>query len=175
MKLLILSDTHRYLDNARDVIKRIGGQMEAIIHLGDHDFDAKMLKEEFSEYKFYWVRGNNDGKTDSPSELMLKFAGKNILITHGHRQLVQWNMNTISYYGEENGADATLFGHTHVPFCERSGKTLLFNPGSISQPRQGTTPTFGIIEITPSGEIKGTLMEYLNNGIIKPYDESGFY
>ena len=31
--------------------------------------------------------------------------------------------------------DLVCFGHTHVPFVERTGSVLVVNPGSPSQPR----------------------------------------
>ena len=43
MKILVLSDTHSYLDNARNVLKRIGDKMDMVFHLGDHDADALEL------------------------------------------------------------------------------------------------------------------------------------
>lgn len=47
MKILVFSDTHNYLDNAREVLRRIGGQMDMVLHLGDHDTDAMELKRNF--------------------------------------------------------------------------------------------------------------------------------
>ena len=37
----------------------------------------------------------------------------------------------LSYYAEENMADCTLFGHTHVPFAGYVGGALLVNPGAL--------------------------------------------
>ncbi len=160
MKLLVLSDTHGYTDNARNVIQKIGEQMECVLHLGDHDRDAKYLEEEFPHIPFHIVRGNNDYDTDTPREVMTHYGGKNILLTHGNKQNVYWNHDTIYYWALEKGADAVLFGHTHSPVYDDRGQVLLMNPGSISRPRQSTTPTFGILEITDSGVLQGVIMEY---------------
>ena len=59
MKILILSDTHRYLDNAAEVIKTFGG-IKDVIHLGDVVEDVENLKKIFPDRKFYNVAGNND-------------------------------------------------------------------------------------------------------------------
>ena len=71
MKLLVISDTHGYLSNARNVIERIGDKINGVIHLGDHDEDAKELQEEFSDIPFYYIRGNNDYGMNTPDTKML--------------------------------------------------------------------------------------------------------
>ena len=55
MKLLVLSDTHGYLSNARDVLNRIGKYMNGVIHLGDHAYDAADLQTEYPDLPFYIV------------------------------------------------------------------------------------------------------------------------
>ncbi len=52
MKLLVISDTHGYLSNARDVLNRIGKYMSGVIHLGDHSYDAEDLKTEYPDLLF---------------------------------------------------------------------------------------------------------------------------
>ena len=47
MKILVLSDTHAYLENARAVLARLQGKVDAVFHLGDHDDDAVALQQEF--------------------------------------------------------------------------------------------------------------------------------
>lgn len=37
-------------------------------------------------------------------------------------------------------ADVLLVGHTHVPMLRRIGDRVVLNPGSLGQPRNGTTP-----------------------------------
>ena len=61
MKILVLSDTHSYLDNARNVLKRIGDKMDMVFHLGDHDADALELQKEFpGKYRFLPTNVNFD-------------------------------------------------------------------------------------------------------------------
>lgn len=159
MKLLVLSDTHHRLDNAREVLRRIGGSMDMVVHLGDHDTDADVLQREFPTQPFHAVSGNNDSAMDTPGKKMLFVAGKRILLTHGHKQRVSWGYDTISYWAEEQGADAVLFGHTHRPVYE-AGRVLLLNPGSISLPRGGTPPTFAVLTITENGRMEGAVMAF---------------
>ena len=46
MKLLVFSDSHGWLENARNVLRRIGGRMDMVCHLGDYDSDAEELQKE---------------------------------------------------------------------------------------------------------------------------------
>ena len=53
----------------------------------------------------------------------------------------------------ERSADIVLFGHTHLPYeayiasdSEEEKSVWLFNPGSMSKPREGK-PSYGIIDI----------------------------
>jgi len=83
MKILVFSDTHNYLDNAREVLRRIGGQMDMVLHLGDHDTDAMELKKEFPSLPFHYVLGNNDYSWDTPDKKMVFAGGKNCSLSMG--------------------------------------------------------------------------------------------
>lgn len=161
MKYLIVSDTHGYLKNIKNVLDKIGDRIHGVIHLGDHDSDARILSKAYPGLEFFSVKGNNDYNSDVPYEKILILKDKRILLTHGHRQNVYWNFETISYFAEEQNAEMALFGHTHVPLNDRGGRVWLFNPGSISMPRSSMIPTFGILEILDNGKIDCCVMEYL--------------
>lgn len=166
MKILVLSDTHSVLDAAEDVLRRIGGQMDMVCHLGDHDTDAMALQRQFPALPFHIVKGNNDYALHTPSTKQVRAGGRLLLLTHGHKQRVHWNPDTIGYWAEEQGADAVLFGHTHQPLCAESGRVLLFNPGSLSLPRGGFPPTFGILTIE-GGRMEGAIMVYQRDGAFR--------
>ncbi|MGE4215339.1 MAG: metallophosphoesterase [Anaerotignaceae bacterium] len=153
MRALVISDTHRYLDNAEKVMERYS-DINTVIHLGDVVEDAEKLKKKYRDREFYYVAGNNDFCNNIPYEKMITISGKKILLTHGHRQRVNYNMLTISLWGIEQGADAVLFGHIHQPVLDESMGIILFNPGSISLPRSTQYPTYGVLEVTESGIIR---------------------
>ena len=88
MKILVLSDTHAYLENARAVLARLQGKVDAVFHLGDHDDDAVALQQEFPKLPFHYVKGNNDYRVDTPSQKLVRLGGKTLLLTHGHKQRV---------------------------------------------------------------------------------------
>lgn len=160
MKLLVLSDSHGSIEKASCIIDRIGDKLAGVIHLGDHDSDGYLLKKQYGNLPFYVVRGNNDYGLDTPESIKIKCQGKTILAVHGHKQRVHWNMNTLYYWGQEQDADAVLFGHTHTPFLDIHGTVALFNPGSISLPRNTSEPTFGILSFTEEGKMEFVVMAY---------------
>jgi putative phosphoesterase len=166
MKILVFSDSHGHIENAKAVLERLEQQVDMVFHLGDYDEDAIALQSLFSGLPFHYVKGNNDYGRDTLSHKLVFAQGKRFLLTHGHKQRVHYNLNTIAYWGEEQEADAVVFGHTHVPSNDGSGRVYLFNPGSISLPRDSHTPTFGIITIE-NGKMEGAIMEYLGRGEIR--------
>ncbi|MEA5085405.1 MAG: metallophosphoesterase [Lachnospiraceae bacterium] len=153
MRALVISDTHRYLDNAEKVIEKYR-DINTVIHLGDMVEDAEKLKREFNDREFHYVAGNNDFSRSIPFEKMIILGGKKILLTHGHRQRVNCNMLSISLWGREQEADVVLFGHIHQPVLDESMGIMLFNPGSISLPRSTQYPTYGILEVRESGIVQ---------------------
>lgn len=144
MRILVFSDTHRQVSDAENVINNIVG-VDAVIHCGDHLSDAKRLEKEFPEIDFYYVSGNCDGDSSRPY-LLEDFAGKKIFITHGHLYNVKsesgCEYKTIREEGKRLGADAVVFGHTHIPYNMDWGDMVVLNPGSLRY-----TDTYAVIEI----------------------------
>lgn len=168
MKILVMSDTHGYLSNAERVITKLSDKVNSVFHLGDCDIDAYRLSKEFSKLEFYYVKGNNDYGTDTPLELIVSKGGKKFLLVHGHKHHVNSSYNSLAYVAEENNVDAVVFGHTHMPLNSDYNNILLFNPGSISRPRNTENPTFGIINISDSGIISATIMDYCGKASFMP-------
>lgn len=52
--------------------------------------------------------------------------------------------------------DAIVFGHSHAPYCEWEGNTLLFNPGSPTDKRRQPRPSFGLLHVTV--EVEGEVV-----------------
>lgn len=126
MKIAVISDTHGRC------VKDIFDDADAVIHLGDHFSD-----EIHTDLPIYRVKGNCDADI-APTEQILELCGRKIFITHGHLYGVKQSLNRLLYRAEELGADAALFGHTHIAFCENVGGILLLNPGSFARPRAGS-------------------------------------
>ena len=83
------------------------------------------------------------------------------MLTHGHRYGVKSNTDDVLELAKKNKADIVMFGHTHMPLIDLSGKIWIVNPGSLSLPRQnGRIPTYIIMELDDQGEAHFTLNYY---------------
>ncbi len=109
---------------------------DAVFHLGDFESDARWL-ERHIDMPVIAVPGNCDMTSKSSKEVLATFGGRRLLAEHGHRHDVKYTYQPLSYYAEERGADAALFGHTHVPCAEWMGCVLLMNPGALMNGQYG--------------------------------------
>jgi len=164
MKYLVISDTHGDIKKAEELVEKYKNELDGIIHLGDMLKDIINLKYKFKNLDTEYVLGNNEYNNTVPYEKTLNIGGKKILITHGHRQRVNYGLMSISYWALEKGADAVLFGHTHAPTCQYIDGLAIFNPGSISQPRGVDYKSFGMLEVTENGRLIISLFRCNDDG-----------
>lgn len=150
MKILVISDTHGYIDRAEQAIRR-HKDIEAVIHLGDYFRDAQKLSDIFPEITFDYIYGNSDFMIgDTPSEKLLEFCGKRVFITHGHRYSVKWGCSKLYTKAREMNAQLLMFGHTHIPELVKMDGFYILNPGSISDPRGSSRESYAVVEINHS-------------------------
>jgi hypothetical protein len=160
MRWLVISDTHRSLNNAFKVIDDIHDKIDGIIHLGDLVEDVEMLKRRYPNTDIYNVPGNCDYIfTGDVDEKLLVLGGKRIFITHGHKYGVNSGIYRLALRGKELNADCCLYGHTHVPLLEYDENMLIMNPGSISSPRGNSTFNYGVL-IVEDDEIRASLVKF---------------
>ena len=151
-RILVVSDTHGHIAALRQAIQQ-AGELNYFVHLGDCTSDVHFVEEELflKKAQIYQVIGNCDY---SGAEAYCEFSvhGQRISMVHGHQQRVKSSLLMIGLLAEEKNAEAVLFGHTHIPKVEysASGK-LLFNPGSLGEPRLGGQATYGILTVTSEG------------------------
>lgn len=174
MKILVLSDTHKILNNAYAVLNKLEKKVDAVIHLGDNIDDAERLESQYKPLPFYYVSGNCDFASERDSEKTIAFNGVNFLLAHGHRHSVKWGLERLSYATEET-AQIGLFGHTHAPCIEFIGNVTLINPGSISLPRNSRYPTYVIIEVCDEKKINATILEVKSNNNFEILKTRMFY
>lgn len=168
MIILIISDTHQDLKNARLAIKhQLETSLDMVIHCGDHIEDAQILEKVFPEIVFHYVPGNCDGWFFKESEKtkVVKVCDKNILFTHGDAHNIKFNYNMFFKYVEEKDAAIGLCGHSHIAHVERQDETGLtvINPGSISFPRDSQYPSYAILEVR-EGQGIGIKMMIIKDG-----------
>lgn len=156
MKILIVSDTHRRDANLVEVLKK-EAPVDCLIHLGDAEGSEEYIRE-IAGCPVHIVSGNNDFFCDLPREEEFMLGKYKILITHGHYYYVSLDTQEIRRQAEARGVDIVMFGHTHRPLLEKSGKVLLVNPGSLSYPRQeGRKPSYILMKIDDGGEAQFTV------------------
>lgn len=156
MRVLVVSDSHGrndYVVRAVEQAER-SGYIDVLIHLGDVEDDVEELRS-LIDGETYIVAGNNDGALLLPPHLTIELCGKRIFLTHGHRYMVNYNLDRLGMFGVMNQMDIVMFGHTHYPYLDRGDDITLLNPGSLTYPRQeGRARTFMLMEIDEQGNIE---------------------
>lgn len=132
MKILVLSDSHSSLRFMRRCVERI--VPDAVVHLGDYYDDGEVLAEAYPHIPVHQVAGNCD-KYRCPvhARLMLCYTlgGVMMYMTHGHIHHVKAGIGGLTAEARRYGAQAVLYGHTHIPDCHQEPDGLwVLNPGS---------------------------------------------
>lgn len=154
-----MSDTHRKLDRAMDLVHDFSKRIDAVIHLGDNTEDIDFIKRNY-RLPVYVVAGNCDYGSTAPHECVEIFEGKRIFFTHGHYYNVKYNTDNLLRRALEMEADVCLFGHTHSPYVHVEKGVVIMNPGSLTEPRGGSKPCYGIIKIE-NGRVCPMIVPYI--------------
>lgn len=145
MKILVLSDSHSAMRFMRSCVAAV--KPNVLIHLGDHYDDGKSLHEENPGLRFYQVPGNCDFYRCPEGVhpiLSLPVCGVNMYMTHGHLHGVKMTTAKLLKDARESGAQAVLYGHTHIPDCHQEPDGLwVLNPGTSGY----NGGTAGLIEV----------------------------
>lgn len=146
MKILVVSDTHRMDNFCLEVIKR-EAPLDMLIHCGDLE-GSQYIISDAAKCETHMVAGNNDYNSYLPSEKEFLIGGYKAFLTHGNRYHVSFDTEYIVQEAISRGANIVFYGHTHRPVARVEDGVYLFNPGSISYPRQeGKRPSYIVIEI----------------------------
>ncbi len=159
MRILVLSDTHRNLGRAIELVHDFSKRIDAVIHLGDNAEDIDFIKKNY-RLPVYAVAGNCDYGSTAPHESVLTFENTKVFITHGHYYNVKYNADIVSQQAVALGADVCLFGHTHMPYVQVKQNVVIMNPGSLSEPRGGSKPSYGILKID-NGKVYPMIIPYI--------------
>ena len=163
MKWLIASDIHGSATYCRQLLAAWDREgAERMLLLGDilyhgprNDLPAGYAPKEVIDLlnarrnDILCVRGNCDTEVD---QMVLRFPiladyafvqgeGVTIFATHGH-------VYNADHLPPLHDGDILLHGHTHVPACERIGKYLYMNPGSVSIPKADSPHSYMTMEGT---------------------------
>lgn len=118
-----------------------------------------------------------------PTHLSAVVGGKTVYMTHGSPDDPMWeyvrpstHSDLFDYYLEKVHADVIALGHTHLAFQWRSESGgVVFNPGSVGQPRNGDRRAAFAILSVEGGEVvvEPRLVEYDVERAAKKILESG--
>jgi putative phosphoesterase len=147
----VISDTHIYRGSRRSLpaqvpalFRRFGCGL--IVHCGDAN-NAGVLEELGAVAPVLAVIGNNDDaemRRIAPERLAFRVGDFRFAVVHGNggasaRAVARTLAGT---------ADMVIYGHSHVPMSERSGESVLFNPGSATDRRWHEHFGIGLIQVT---------------------------
>jgi len=160
-KLLVLSDTHDDVLALKAVLEWAKNRTPpndticCAAFLGDGISDLRPAADAagfFCEWKI--VSGNNDYGFLIPETSVFELGDHRFFMCHGHRHSLHGGYHTLIAAAHHAGAEAALFGHTHVPKLINQGGLLLINPGSVGRPRSKIGATFAVIECTNDEPLK---------------------
>ncbi len=180
MKLFFASDLHGSLPATEETIQLfLASGAQHLILLGDtlnhgprnpipEGYNPTQVAELLNQYSEHIisVRGNCDSEVD---QMLLNFpmmadyawllleSGQRMFLTHGHLY------NSAKRPPLRSG-DIIAHGHTHVPVAEMQEEAVIFNPGSMTFPRNGLPRSYGLLDgktltvKTPDGEVLAQTM-----------------
>lgn len=152
MEVYCLGDFVDYGANPNEVIGVLRDRRVRSI-VGNHDLAAltgdvslfnaraamssKWTASRLNEESVAYLRG-------LPQELRLNLGDSDAYFTHGSPEDKLWeyvdprtHSDLFSHYLSKVNAQYMGLGHTHIPYVWKNGYKLVFNPGSVGQPRDG--------------------------------------
>ncbi|MBH0165737.1 metallophosphoesterase family protein [Fictibacillus sp. 7GRE50] len=154
-KILIISDTHMPKKGTafpEPILDILSKHIDYIFHAGD--WTAKSVYEELKTFApVYAVRGNVDQDSWSstlPDKVLVDIENVKVAMVHGHLGKGRSTPERAYRECQRDGADLIIFGHSHIPFHDEKGDSILFNPGSPTDKRRQKQFSFGIAEIDQS-------------------------
>lgn len=152
MKIIVVSDTHKDFAALEEVVNS-NLDADLFIHLGDGENEARDIMNAHPEKAMIYVGGNCDLGFHRDAEIV-SACGYKIFCTHGHLQDVQSGLDRLVRNAKINGCRIALYGHTHIYHTEKIDDVFVMNPGSLKSPRNKALPSYGVIELSSSGEIQ---------------------
>ena len=166
--ILVISDSHgnvaaltAALTWASQLQLKENSYFSSAIFLGDGEGDLISACTE-SGFNMPWhiVRGNSDFDYTIPKHRIIDLPGlyhsseneipaRKLFLAHGSNHSVKEDLRIIAAAAKAFGAEAALFGHTHIHHCSMLDGIFLLNPGSIGRPRTNYGPTFAVLECQP--------------------------
>ena len=136
MKIGVISDTHIPMraKHIPDQVIEAFQEVDHIIHAGDI-VSPEVLNILGNLAPVTAVSGNVDPpqlEQELGYKKIITLKGYRIGVTHGHGAAGTTVDRAVQCFESDN-VDCIIFGHSHIPYCERINNVLLFNPGSATE------------------------------------------
>ena len=151
MKILVFSDSHRRIENIRKMAL-IEKSYDRAIHLGDSEGIENEIKSILG-CPVDMVSGNCDYFSGLSDFLAVKIGKYKCILCHGHLLDARRGTEGLVYAAKEKNADYVFYGHTHIPLIKKIDDITVVNPGSISLPRGGFSPSYIVLNTNNDGEM----------------------
>jgi uncharacterized protein len=151
MKIGVISDTHIPF-SAKEIPQKILDDFKTadmVVAAGDlaEMGVIKQLKSVCPRVHAVW--GNMDGpevKAHLPEKEIITVGTHRIGLMHGYGHPAGL-VDTLRDVFKDDKVDMIIFGHSHVPYNEKKGGILYFNPGSPTDKAFAPYNSYGVIEI----------------------------
>jgi putative phosphoesterase len=143
MRIGIVSDTHGQVEFALQAVRLLESlEIALVVHCGDVG-SAEVVRV-FAAWPCHYVLGNVDDERTLPAAIAaagqkchgrfgsLLLEGRKLAWLHGDDEPLLDRTIACGAW------DLVCHGHTHVPRCERLGRTLVLNPGALYRARRHT-------------------------------------
>ncbi len=149
MRIGVISDTHipKAALDLPEAIYNDFVNVDLILHAGDL-VEMNVLRKLQKLAPVKAVYGNMDleeVRNALPEKEIIKIGKFKIGLVHGSgppKGLVKVVKSEFT-----NGIGVIIYGHSHLPFNEKIGKTLFFNPGSPTDTVFAPYNSYGILEV----------------------------
>ena len=155
-RIAVFSDSHGDFYSLRRAVEHQLKKSQLFVFCGDGLKDWEKLQFLYPSKQFLAVRGNCDFGYDAPVVRMTEFAGKRILLAHGHTFYVKSGLSLLQQSALKNQAELVLFGHTHLSQTSYEEGIWYVNPGSIGASRDGRK-TYAFVDF-PSGSMAPSIL-----------------
>ncbi len=153
MRIGVISDSHRELDNVRDAGAFLANELhvDLIVHLGDDEDDADVLRELGPDLiAIPGVFSDRYRDPAVPNRIRTEFGPWRVLITHTpdpHKNDLPGDPDPQALV-RNHDVDLVLHGHTHTPFVSRRDDVVIVNPGHLrAWDNKGHDASFACLEV----------------------------
>ncbi len=174
--LLVASDIHNN-EHAFEELSKLANNPNCIafLYAGDLNVENYFIAEilRYRNFVFLPVLGNCDNPwafcdvnvPQPPYYRTLSYSNNsgtlNIYMAHGHL----YPFPTEELTGGKH-FNLIINGHSHVGLMNLENNTLIFNPGSPSQPRGNCIASYGVVKIPESGLFTAELRKFQSNALL---------